>query len=131
MLQLVYISSASPAGQIDVAPILQASRRNNVRDGLSGLLYADGRRFLQVLEGEPDAVETAFARISADSRHRAVVVLSRRDIAAREFGDWAMAHRAPGDDADAFIARVDALSATASPDVQATFASFARLRRAA
>ena len=131
MLQLVYISSAHPAGTGDVASILQVSRRNNVRDGLSGLLYADGRRFLQVLEGEPEAVETAFARISADPRHRAVVVLSRREIAVREFGDWAMAHRAPGEDADAFIARIDALSGKASPDVQATFASFARLRRAA
>ena len=131
MLQLVYISSANPAGAIDVAPILQASRRNNVRDGLSGLLYADGRRFLQVLEGEPEAVEAAFARISADPRHRAVVVLSRREIATREFGDWAMAHRAPGDDADAFIARIDTLASGASPDVRATFTSLARHRRAA
>lgn len=131
MLQLVYISSASPAAPTDVAPILQTSRRNNVRDGLSGLLYADGRRFLQVLEGEPEKVEAAFARISCDPRHRAVVVLSRRDIDAREFGDWAMAHRAPGQDADAFIARIDALSAHASPDVKATFESLARLRRAA
>lgn len=131
MLQLVYISSAHPAGTIDVAPILEASRRNNARDGISGLLYADGRRFLQVLEGEKGTVEAAFARISADPRHRAVVVLSRREVDAREFGAWAMAHRAPGDDADAFIARIDAMAAGAAPDVRATFSSLARHRRAA
>lgn len=131
MLQLVYISSAHPAGTVDVAPVLQVSRRNNARDGISGLLYADGRRFLQVLEGEDSVVEAAFARISADPRHRAVVVLSRREIAAREFGEWAMAHRAPGDDADAFIARIEGLAAGAAPDVRATFTSLAQHRRAA
>ena len=131
MLQLVYISSAHPAGSVDVAPILDVSRRNNVRQGLSGLLYADGRRFLQVLEGEAEAVEAAFTRISADPRHRAVVVLSRRTIAVREFGEWAMAHRAPSDDADAFIARIDALAEGAAPAVRATFSSLARFRRAA
>ena len=131
MIQLVYISSAHPAGAVDVAPILQVSRRNNGRDGLSGLLYADGRRFLQVLEGEATKVEAAFARISADPRHRAIVVLSRREIEAREFGEWAMAHRAPVDDADSFIAQVDALASNAAPDVRATFSSLARHRRAA
>ena len=78
MLQLVYISSA--VGKPDVGAILAVSRRNNARDDVTGLLYADGVRFLQALEGPADKVEAAFARIGADPRHRAVVVLSRRTV---------------------------------------------------
>ncbi|MBW6532053.1 BLUF domain-containing protein [Sphingomonas citri] len=129
MLQLVYISTA--VGQIATASILAESRANNTRDRITGLLFSDGRRFLQALEGEPAMVERAFARISADPRHRALVVLSRREVAQREFGDWAMAERVPGSDGEAFTRRVAALVANASPAVRATFDSFARLQRAA
>lgn len=132
MHQLVYVSSAAP-GQpaTDIAAILDISRRNNRAAGLTGMLYADARRFLQVLEGDEREVEAAFARIKADPRHRAVVVLSRCTIAAREFGAWEMAHAEPGHDAEALMARVEALAAGASPAVRATFAGFVEARRAA
>ena len=130
MLQLVYISSATTKGADLSGDILPVSRRNNARDGVTGLLFADGIRFLQALEGPADKVEAAFARIRHDVRHRAVVVLSRREIAAREFGSWDMAARAPGD-GDAFVAQVDRLVAHASPAVQGTFAGLAKVRRAA
>lgn len=131
MLQIMYISSAANIAPIDVAQILTVSRRNNERDAVTGFLYADGRRFLQVLEGPEDAVESAFTRISSDVRHRAVVTLSRRAIEAREFGDWAMAHRTPGSDSDALLAQIAERLETASPNVRATFEGFAKIRRAA
>ena len=129
MLQLVYISSA-----VDTAgttAILAASRRNNARDGITGLLYADGVRFLQALEGPPEAVEPTFERIRADPRHRAIVLLSRRTIESREFGLWDMAQRSPADSGDAFLRRLDRLIADTSPDVRGTFEGFAKVRRAA
>lgn len=129
MLQIVYISTAT--GAVDTATILATSRRNNARDGLTGLLYTNGKRFLQVIEGEPADVERTMARIDADPRHRAMVVLSSRDVGTREFGAWAMAERVAGDDADAFVARVRALVARAAPSVQATFDGFVQLHRAA
>lgn len=129
MLQLVYISSA--VGTVDVAPVLAASRRNNGRDSITGLLYADGKRFLQALEGPADKVEDAFRRIQEDKRHRALVVLSRRTIADREFGMWEMAARTPGQDGEAFLSRIDSLIARVDPNVRATFEGFARVRRAA
>ena len=52
--QLVYIStsrSPSHVPQSEIDAILAVSRRNNGRDGLTGLLAIGGRRFLQVLEG--------------------------------------------------------------------------------
>ena len=131
MLQIMYISSAANIAPIDVAQILTVSRRNNARDAVTGFLYADGRRFLQVLEGPAEAVESVFTRISSDERHRAVVTLSRREIEAREFGDWAMAHRMPGGDSDALMAQIGERLEAASPNVRATFEGFAKIQRAA
>ena len=132
MLQLIYISTARPAADTtQVRDILMVSRINNARDGITGLLFFDGKRFLQALEGPPERVGRAYARIGADQRHYAMVELSRREIEAREFGDWAMAARTGGPGDDAMLARIDTLVAKAVPSVQATFNSFAQLRRAA
>ncbi|RYE03621.1 MAG: BLUF domain-containing protein [Sphingomonadales bacterium] len=128
MLQLVYVSSANPREVVDPARILATSRRNNHRDSITGLLYSDSARFLQVLEGPEAKVEEAFARIQADPRHRALVILSRRTIDAREFGEWDMAHYTPGTDAEAFIERISTLTADATPDVRGTFEGFAQAR---
>ncbi len=132
MLQLVYISTAR--GQImaaDIQRILGVSRRNNGRDGVTGLLFFDGVRFLQALEGDPDIVTTTYERIRADARHSGVVVLSRREVDRREFGQWAMASRTALEGESEMLDRVAALVAEASPAVQATFTSFAEIRRKA
>ncbi len=129
MLQITYISTAT--GPVDTAAILAVSRRNNARDRVTGLLYANGKRFLQVLEGETVDVERTLVRITADTRHRAMVVLSCRDVSVREFGDWAMAERVAGEGGDAFVDRVRALVAGAAPAVRATFDGFVQLPRAA
>ncbi|SEK46930.1 Sensors of blue-light using FAD [Sphingomonas palmae] len=129
MLQLVYISSV--AQRADLPSILAKSRINNRRDNITGLLYSDGVRFLQALEGPALAVETAYERIRQDPRHNALVILSRREVEAREFGDWAMAERRVGEEADQFCLRVDRLLANTGPNVRATFDSFIKLRHAA
>ena len=129
MYQLVYVSSVAPsAAPVDLGAVLLTSRRNNRRDGITGLLYADDRRFLQVLEGPRAAVESAYDRITQDARHRALVVLSRRDIDTREFGEWEMADAQAAEDADGFISKVARLVSRAAPGVRATFESFVELR---
>jgi hypothetical protein len=132
MIQLVYVSSARPGlAAAEPEAILAVSRANNARDAITGFLYSDGRRFLQALEGPEDKVAATIERIRTDPRHRAIVILSSREIAKREFGDWAMAHYQPGADADAFLARVGELTGNAAPNVRATFEGFAKVRRAA
>lgn len=128
MLQLVYISSANPAAPCPTQDILTISRRNNARDRITGLLYADAGRFLQALEGPEEAVEAAFARIRQDARHRAIVMLSRRVVDRRAFGHWEMAHRAPGADAAGFLSDVQRLTADASPEVRGTFEGLVQAR---
>ncbi|UVO52067.1 BLUF domain-containing protein [Sphingomonas sp. SUN019] len=132
MRQLLYISSSATRGQpIDVAPIMAQSVRNNRRDRVTGLLYTDGVRFLQVLEGEDADVQRVFDRIRADPRHVAIVVLHNRAVEARQFGDWAMAKRGANDSADAFDARMATMLDGASDAVRGTFLGLVAARRAA
>ena len=65
--QLSYISRADPSGKYaDIEGILDRSRHNNARDAITGLLWTDTYRFLQVLEGEEEKVGDCFARIRRD-----------------------------------------------------------------
>lgn len=135
MYQLTYISTMSAGlSQEDFEQILLTSRRNNKRDSLTGLLICDGRRFLQALEGHKSLVDATFTRIKADTRHRATLVLSQREIMCREFGKWDMAAHWSGPSGPrlSLVEAVDAMTAEV-PDknTQALFRSFARIERAA
>ena len=76
MLRMLYVSGASRQLSDDaIQEILAVSRRNNLRDGVTGmLLWADGV-FIQILEGEAKTVRGVFGRIQADDRHRNVMVV--------------------------------------------------------
>ena len=134
MLQITYISTARPefpATAID--EILAASRRKNAAAGVTGLLLYDGYRFLQALEGEAAAVTKVYEHIKADPRHRAIVLLSSREISERAFGNWAMAAQrvaiASGSTVPDLVDRLTEEVADAS--TRELFRSFARVRNAA
>ena len=134
MLQLTYISTASrDITELAVNDILKSARRNNAAAGVTGLLLYDGKRFLQALEGEADAVNGIYQAIKADPRHRAVVLLSSGETDKRAFGNWAMAAQrvdaAPG---GSLVEQIDALTADVSDaSMRAQFRSFAQVRAAA
>lgn len=131
MLQLLYISSARRNALVDLDQLLEQARFNNAREEITGLLYTDGKRFLQALEGPKTAVEDTFLRIIADPRHHALVLLSRREITRREFGDWSMARRSFTEAQDGFSARIAELCRDADPSIQGTFAGLIDVRDAA
>ncbi|KQR83133.1 BLUF domain-containing protein [Sphingomonas sp. Leaf343] len=132
MRQLLYVSSRPPqVKEVSVGNILMTSRRNNDAAGVTGLLYTDGTRFLQVLEGDEEQVAETFERIRQDPRHHAVVILSDRTVAVREFGSWSMAYRLPTDEADTFDAKVARLLAGANDSLRATFTGLIATRRSA
>lgn len=94
MYQLAYMSTFGlSVGAGDVASILEIARVQNRRNEITGILIADGTRFLQVLEGERTKVAATFKRISADPRHFAVFQMIGREVANRSFGEWDMAYR--------------------------------------
>lgn len=93
LIHLVYLSSLVDISlESEIPKILEASVRNNPVTGITGmLLYCDGN-FIQVLEGEADAVLEVFDRICADSRHRDIFEVMREPIAEREFAQWSMGY---------------------------------------
>jgi len=53
------------------------------------LLYSNGN-FLQVLEGDQDAVQETFTRICRDTRHHNTILLTEEDVTDRHFANWSM-----------------------------------------
>jgi len=91
MFQLMYVSTAAwKMANDDLCSILDVSRANNRRLGVTGLLLHLDHGFLQVLEGSKDAVLEIFGQIERDRRHTGVRVLFQHDVPERLFGDWTM-----------------------------------------
>ncbi len=88
---LIYKSRCKGLANWDlVNSILASSTQNNPANGITGVLVASETHFLQVLEGEFEALNATFERISHDSRHDKVQLISFTEIEERKFGDWAM-----------------------------------------
>lgn len=104
----------------DLAQILAQSRRNNGLDGVSGLLWSDGTRYVQLLEGPPESVALTLARIVADPRHEGVEIISDQMVDDRAFGDWSMANL-PGDRRDEAGERLAHILLRAPDDVRRVF----------
>lgn len=122
MRQILYVSlSTAPGDQADLASILEQSRHNNALDGITGLLWSDGKSFMQVLEGPRLSVMATFARILADPRHHSLIVLKERRIRVHEFGGWTMAHRRANDAANTYDAQIQRLLVNAAPEVRTHF----------
>ena len=90
--RLVYRSDAvDPSeGPMDLSDVVATSVRNNGRCRITGALALHAGTFVQVLEGEPEALTTLMAEIEADPRHRNVRVLARWPVQAQLFIGWAM-----------------------------------------
>lgn len=90
--RMVYRSDAIAMtdGPIDVSAIVSTSVRNNARQRLTGALVLQDGVFVQVLEGDPDAMTALMETIEADERHRNVRVLARWPVQAQLFLGWAM-----------------------------------------
>jgi hypothetical protein len=94
LYSLVYVSSAvSLFSAAELIALLDQSRANNTRLGVSGmLLYKDGNT-MQLLEGDREVVLGLYERIARDPRHRGLLRLVEANIETRLFADWSMAFR--------------------------------------
>lgn len=76
-----------------MSDLLATSRENNAKLGITGmLLYKDGN-FMQVFEGEEEAVRALYEKIRADSRRSGVITLQQVLAEERQFPDWSMGFR--------------------------------------
>lgn len=91
MNRIIYCSQAThDFSPEELVALLELSRRNNERVGLSGMLLYCSQSFLQVLEGDAEELAKAYARIDADPRHENVRVLFEGEVPAPMFPDWTM-----------------------------------------
>jgi len=88
--QYLYISTAPTLSRDEVDAILATSARNNPAREITGLLLYNGRNFLQLIEGEEEALVALMLRITEDPRHSGITLLDRRAIEERSCPDWAM-----------------------------------------
>jgi hypothetical protein len=94
LFRMAYVSTASKLFEpAELREMLKEANERNKKTGVTGmLLYKDGQ-FMQVLEGEAEAVTATFSRISADPRHHGIMVLVKGAVKERRFPGWSMAFR--------------------------------------
>jgi hypothetical protein len=93
LVHLLYASRVSTSVTDEFTEaILQQSRLNNPRLGITGLLCQGGDVYLQVLEGGRGPVNALYNTILRDPRHQQVMLLHYREISERRFTGWTMGH---------------------------------------
>ncbi|MEJ6582530.1 MAG: BLUF domain-containing protein [Crocinitomicaceae bacterium] len=93
MFELVYCSTARPNMRPeDIENILKLARGFNFKNNITGCLLYHNDEFLQILEGEKDAVQELYASIKKDERHSAVIRLHEGEKKERLFPQWNMAY---------------------------------------
>jgi hypothetical protein len=88
LTQIIYTSTLKSTDPQVMNDILGCSRRNNLRDAITGVLFQSGQRLVHVLEGPSLSLERTFARIASDTRHIHLTFIGRKTIAKREFLAW-------------------------------------------
>jgi hypothetical protein len=91
LIEVIYVSTATDKlFDWELRRILESSVRNNEDVQLTGMLLYSRDSFMQVIEGEKDAVDSVMARIAKDPRHCNLQVLARAEIRSRGFNQWSM-----------------------------------------
>jgi hypothetical protein len=91
MKRMIYCSQAT--GDFtpeELISLLELAREKNQASGLTGMLLYSSQSFLQMLEGDPAALEETYQRIVGDERHINLRLLMNSDVPARLFPDWTM-----------------------------------------
>ncbi|MGL5362247.1 MAG: BLUF domain-containing protein [Bosea sp. (in: a-proteobacteria)] len=95
LLQIAYVSEArlpvdDAAREREIQKIRASAERHNSEHGISGYFGFDGKKFFQIIEGEPASTRGTLLRISGDYRHADIVILGERIIPKRDFEGWNM-----------------------------------------
>ncbi len=90
--QLIYASQPYGLDDLTLASILASARHHNKRNGITGSLICRRDLFLQILEGEPEAIASTYERILRDGRHVDAIRLWFGEATERLFGGWDMRH---------------------------------------
>ncbi len=89
--RLIYTSQATePFNKRKLLDLLHESRAYNSIDNITGVLMHKEGFFLQVIEGESEAVQNLFNRIIKDKRHKEIRISQDLKVTTRLFPQWSM-----------------------------------------
>jgi hypothetical protein len=89
--RIIYCSqSTTDFSPDELVALLDAVRLRNAESQVTGMLLYCSQSFLQVLEGDPSALEETYRRINADPRHTKLRLLMSAEVSTRLFPDWTM-----------------------------------------
>ena len=73
-----------------LADIVKTAKEANPKRGITGVLFFDRDRFVQVIEGEKTALNDLLELIKADPRHDDIEVIFDGEEDHQEFTEWNM-----------------------------------------
>lgn len=74
----------------EIIDIINVSRVNNARLGVTGLLIYHEGSIIQILESEKEVLYTLYNKIIKDTRHKAIIKVLDFSITERNFREWSM-----------------------------------------
>jgi hypothetical protein len=90
---LVYTCFAKrQISEVEINDILEVSRRNNEKKGITGMLFFKKNQFLQLLEGDEQTIHDLMNTIATDPRQTGLAILAEGKH-QRLFCGWAMHYR--------------------------------------
>lgn len=93
IFHLVYRSYATKnLNQKSVTQIINTSQMHNAKTNLTGLLFYRQNTFIQLLEGEEQAVRELYEKISKDIRHYDIKILIESKSSMRIVPQWSMTY---------------------------------------
>lgn len=88
---LIYLSTATRSFRSDeLHELLTVARRHNQEANITGMLLYRGGQFMQMLEGDREAIEWLMDRIERDPRHSDVYIFQFGPASVRNFPGWSM-----------------------------------------
>ena len=89
--RIIYMSQASEQfNKRNLLNLLHASRSYNAIDKITGVLMHRQGYFLQIIEGETDAITNLLIRLYSDSRHENIKIILDSYPDSRLFPNWNM-----------------------------------------
>lgn len=99
MKRIIYCSRATrPLGSEKLIGLLAQARDDNRASGITGLLLYSHQSFLQLIDGDNDAIDRLYANIAHDPRHDSLRVLLDAEVSTRKYPDWTMGFAHLNDD---------------------------------
>ena len=122
MRQVLYGSViANAATKLDLEALVVQARSRNKALCATGIIWSDGWRIVQVIEGPDTAIERLFTSIQNDTRHKIINTILYKSIVERQFGIWPLAYRTANNISDGYDAKAYEYIMASSYDVRRLF----------